>query len=310
MEEPKVVPPVVDDESALDKELEGNIAAIKAGKESPAPAPVPAPVIEPKVKVEEKIADPATPAPEVKAEDPSNPPVAEVKEPAYEFRIPNKGKFESDESYEKRIELLDLVKRKKLATTPEQKQRLSTEIQTATSQLKTLNGSDKITNPPNKGVVEAPVIEEDPTLKADRERLKALGGATKEDVQELVRQERIAQETKSTLDTFVKRHPELADKDTRDVFFEFVESNYVWAGKGGKDLMTTLELAREAMFRPSETIQERVLKGANVSEKINAMQFPGGSVARTDYSPEMRKDINELVATGMTEEKAVALLTE
>ena len=74
--------------------------------------------------------------------------------------------------------------------------------------------------------------------------------------------------------------------------------------------MTVLELARENMFKPSESIQDRVLKGANVQEKVNAMQFPGGTVAKSDYSPEMRKSIDELKATGMTEEKAIELLTE
>jgi len=74
--------------------------------------------------------------------------------------------------------------------------------------------------------------------------------------------------------------------------------------------MTVLELARESMFKPSETIQERVLKGANVQEKVNAMQFPGGTIAKTDYSPEMRKDLDELIATGLSEEKAVELLSD
>ena len=74
--------------------------------------------------------------------------------------------------------------------------------------------------------------------------------------------------------------------------------------------MTVLELARESMFKPSETITERVLKGANVQEKVNAMQFPGGTTAKSDYSPEMRKSIDELKATGMSEEKALELLSD
>ena len=74
--------------------------------------------------------------------------------------------------------------------------------------------------------------------------------------------------------------------------------------------MTVLELAREAMFKPSETIQERVLKGADVQQKINAMQFPGGSIAKGDFSPEMRKSIDELKSTGMSEEKAIELLSD
>ena len=153
-------------------------------------------------------------------------------------------------------------------------------------------------------------IEEDELLKADRERLKQLGGATKEDIEQIVQKERLAGEVKSTLDKFVDRHTELKDEDTREVFFDFVDSNYNWQNKSGKELMTVLELARESMFKPSETIQERVLKGANVQEKVNAMQFPGGTIAKTNYSPEMTASIKELVATGMSEEKAIELLSE
>lgn len=296
MEEKKDVT-VENDESALDKELEASIASVQAGN---ALAPtVPA---APEVKKEET---PIAP----KEEQTSVAPTVEKKEEGYEFRIPNKGKFESDESYEKRIELLDLVKRRKSATTPEQKQALSEQIQTAKGQIKNLNGSEKIIKPLNS--VETTVQpEEDAATKADRERLKALGGATKEDIQEIIAEREATANVKSTLENFVGRHPELKDDDVREVFFDFVDSNYNWNGKTGKDLMTVLELARENMFKPSESIEERVLKGANVQEKVNAMQFPGGTVAKSEYSPEMRKSIDELKAVGMSEEKALELLSE
>lgn len=290
------------DETELDKELEESINSVQAGK-----------VLTP-VKEEAKAEEPKVETPEApKPEDPSKPPVDDTKEAEYEFRVPNKGKFESDESYEKRIELLDLVKRKKLAKTDEQRQLISDEIKTAKSQIKNLNGSDRLTNKLNqKGeeVIEKPLETEDETLLADKERLKQLGGATKEDIEAIVQQERLATDVKNTLDKFVDRHSELKDEDTREVFFDFVDSNYNWQNKGGKELMTVLELARENMFKPSETIQERVLKGANVQEKVNAMQFPGGSIAKTDFSPEMRKSIDEITATGLSEEKAIELLSD
>jgi hypothetical protein len=297
MEPDKKEEVVVDDESALDKELEDTISTIKAGN-----VPEPTAPVAPEVKPEEKPV-------ETKEEPTSKAPDEVKKEEGYEFRIPNKGKFESDESYEKRIELLDLVKKRKLAASPEQRQNLSEQITTTKNQLKTLNGVDKITHPLNS-VESKPVQEEDEATKADRERLKQLGGATKEDIAEIVRQERIAADTKSTLEKFVERYPDMKDADVREVFFDFVDTNYNWTGKTGKELMTVLELARENMFRPSETIQDRVLKGANVQEKINAMQFPGGSIAKTEYSPEMRKSIDELKATGISEEKALELLTD
>jgi len=310
--EAEVTPPVeVDDEAELDKVLEESINSVKAGNELIPP------------KEEAKTEEPKEKTPEApKSEDPSTPPVDEAKPgeekkpeevEGYDFRIPNKGKFESDESFEKRVELLDLVKKRKLAKTPEQREQISEEIKTAKSNLKTLNGTDRFVNPLNEKKaeeIEPKPVEEDEALKADKERLKALGGATKEDIQEIVQQERLATEVKNTLDEFVGRHTELGDEDTREVFFDFVDSNYKWQGKSGRDLMTVLELARENMFKPSESIQERVLKGANVQEKVNAMQFPGGTVAKTEYSPEMQKSIEELVETGMSEEKAIELLSD
>jgi len=288
------------DETELDRELEESINSVQAGK-----------VLSPKEEVKAEEVKEETPEP-TKPEDTSKPPVDEKKSDEYEFRVPNKGKFESDESYEKRIELLDLVKRRKLAKTDDQRQLLAEEIKTAKSNLKTLNGTDRFTNPLNQKneEVKEPLEPEDETLAADKERLKQLGGATKEDIEAIVQQERLATDVKNTLEKFVDRHTELKDEDTREVFFDFVDSNYNWQNKSGKELMTVLELARENMFKPSETIQERVLKGANVQEKVNAMQFPGGTIAKTDYSPEMRKSIDEIVATGMSEAKAIELLAD
>lgn len=297
--EPNKEAAVVDDEAALDKELADSIASVKAGN-----ALAPIVPVTPEVKPGEVL--PVIP----KEEPPSTTPNAPVKEEGYEFRVPNKGKFESDESFEKRVELLDLVKRRKLATTPEQKQTLSEQIQTTKGQLKNLSGSEKVINPLNPAENTVQVKEEDEATKADRDRLKALGGITKDDLEGIISERETNANIKTTLESFVERHSELKDDDVREVFFDFVDSNYNWNGKTGKALMTVLELARENMFKPSETIQERVLKGANVQEKVNAMQFPGGTNIRTEYSPEMRKSIDELKATGMSEEKALELLSE
>jgi len=296
--EEKIAEVIVNEDAELDSALEASIAEVKAGK-----------ALEPKepTKSEPKAEETK---PEEKKEEPSKPQeVVEEKKEA-EFRIPNKGKFESDESFEKRVELMDLVKRRKAAKTDDQKQLISEEIKKTKSQIKNLNGTDKFINPLNEKVVVDTKEEEDPTVKADRERLKQLGGATKEDIEEIVKKERLATEVKGTLDKFVDRHAEFKDEDTREVFFDFVDQNFNWANKSGKELMTVLELARESMFKPSETIQERVLKGANVQEKVNAMQFPGGTIAKAAYSPEMQKSIDELKATGISEEKALELLSD
>jgi len=297
------------DETELDKELEESLNSVNAGNELSSKK---------EVKEEEGTEESSEEVDESKepetSEEISDPQTDEGKaEPeAYEIRMPSKGKFESDESYEKRFELMDLVKKRKLAKTEEQRQQLSDEIGTTRNQLKTLNGSDRIINPLNKksGVEPETEEEENEADKADKERLKALGGATREDVQEILKEERQASEVKGTLDNFVNRHDELKDEDTREVFFDFVDSNFSWQNKSGKELMTVLELAKESMFKQSESIQERVLKGADVQNKINAMQFPGGTVAKADYSPEMKDSIKELTDTGMSEEKALSLLSD
>ena len=226
-----------------------------------------------------------------------------------EFRIPNKGKFESDEAYEKRIELFDLVKRRKAATTPEAKAQLSAEISKTKGELRGLGTPESIIQPK----VEDPTKtgeNTDPALEADKERLKQLGGATKEDIQEILRQDREQQSIRNDLTKFVDKTEALKDPDVREVFFEFVDANYNWQGKSGKELNAILGMAYETMFRPSETIQDRVLKGAGVQEKVNAMQFPGGTGGKVEVSPSMRASIDELKSTGMSEEKAIELLSE
>lgn len=290
----------VDDEAELDAALAANIEDFKAGKKPEEISD------KPETKVEEKVDDPAAPAPETKVEDTSTPP-AEAKEGEVDLRVPNQGKFESDESYAKRVDLFDLVKRRKAATTPEAKAKLAEEIQKTKGQIQNLNGADKINNP---NPVEEKKVDEDPALAADRETAKRLGLASKEDIQEVLRQERVAVETKNTLERFVEKHPEFKDEDVREVFFDFVDSNYNWKDKTGKDLTTVLELARENMFKPSETIQERVLKGANVAEKVNAMQFPGGTGGKVGLSADKKASLDELTATGMSEEKAMELISD
>lgn len=288
----------LDEEALLDQELANSIKSVQAGN-----------ALQPE-KVEVKPEGPGeNPEPEV--EDPSVPPLEKKEE--YDFRVPNKGKFESDESFEKRIELLDLVKRRKLAKTPELEKEISDQIKTVKGQIKNLNGADKIINPLNNkfGVdTKEPEKEEDEEIKADRERLKELGGATKEDIQEILRQERFTTDVSNTLKTFTERHDVFKDEDVREVFFDFVESNYNWQEKSGKELLTVLELAREAMFKQPETIQDRVLKGADVQNKVNAMQFPGGTIAKGGMSQEMRSQVDEMMKTGMSEEKAIELLSD
>lgn len=225
-----------------------------------------------------------------------------------QFRVPQQGKYETDEAFEKRVELFDLVQRRRAAPTLEAKAKLSEDIKKAKGDLRQLGNS--VSPIIQQKVDGSPTGEVDPALAADQARLRQVGGATKEEVAEIIHQERVAQEIKSDIQKFVDSNPSLKDEDVREVFFDFVESNYAWEGKSGKDLRVILSMAHDAMFRPSDTIQERVLKAANVAEKVNAMQFPGGTGAQMTFSPEMKASIDELKATGMSEEKAIQLLSE
>jgi len=230
-----------------------------------------------------------------------------------EFRLPNKGKFESDEAYEKRIELFDLVKQRRAATTPEAKEALTARIKEAKGELKTLGTSERFI--PSKGESGATgptgaTGEIDPELAADQERLRALGGATKEDIETFLAQREHDAAVRSNLEGFVKEHAELKDEDVREVFFDFVEENYAWQGKSGKALAAVLGMAYENMFRPAESVQERVLKAAGVDKQVSVMQFPGGTGGKTALPAELQQGVDELKATGMSEEKALELLSD
>lgn len=307
------------DEAALDKSIEDSVAAVRAGQTLAAPAAgqtgetVPTGPTGEVAPTGETGPAGGTGEAGSTGEAPTGETSATGETGEQEFRLPNKGKFESDEAYEKRVELFDLVKRRKAATTPEAKEALSEKIKQAKGELKSLGGSERFIQPKTEtaptGATGA-TGEVDPTVAADLERLRKLGGATKEDVEAIIAQTQHDATVRSDLNTFVGRHAELKDTDVREVFFDFVDNNYVWQGKSGRDLQATLEMAYENMFRPAETVQDRVLKAADVAGKIGAMSFPGGTGGKTSYSPEMQKSIDELKATGMSEEKAVELLSD
>lgn len=304
--------PVVEDETALDVELSESIAKIKAGEavvpQAPAETGESAPTgAQGPTGTDAPTGATGSTGADASTSQPTGPDGDD------EFRIPKQGKWETDDAYEKRVELFDLVKRRRAATTPETKAALSAEITKAKSDLRTLGGTERFTKTKGDDSPDGATgatAEEDPTIAADKERLRALGGATKEDLAEIIRQERFEQEVKSDVQKFVDSAPELKDPDVREVFFDFVEANYAWEGKSGKALTAILGMAHETMFRPSESIQDRVLKGADVAGKVGSMQFPGGTGSQTTLSPDRKQSLDELKAAGMSEEKAMELISD
>jgi len=297
-------PQHIEDDSELDKVLEESINSVKAGQTLKEETPKG----QTGATEESDATKGATGDEESSGEKDGDSQATKVAE-AVEFRIPEKGKFESDEAYEKRVELADLVRQRKSATTPEAKEALTDKIKQARKEVGRANEmSAKFTQPEN--VTPKEDEDEDPSIQADRERAKQLGLATPEDIQEAIRQERFQQSVQDTITGFVEKTNELSDPDVREVFFDFVDQNFIWQGKTGKELATVLALAKEAMFKPTETIQERALKATEVEKKIGAMQFPGGTGSKSTYSSDMKQAIDELKATGMSEEKAIQLLSD
>ena len=300
----------VEDDSELDASLEADLNLLRNEKPLAAPAevktevPAAAPA---KVEVPaEKKVEPPVPAP-VAAEPAAPIETAKVEEKG--FRVPAKGPTESDETYQVRVELFKLIDARNKAPTPEAKAALTAKITDTRQEMRNIGAKEDIKNPNNAAPVLQKTedeIKKEAKITADKAYLREIGAVTKEDLDK----ERLDIDIGNTLQSFVGRHDEFKDADTREVFFDFVETNYNVAGKTGKALMTVLELAHEAMYKPSETISERVLEGAKVSEKINAMQFPGGTVVKAALTPEQQKSVDELKATGMSEAKALALISD
>lgn len=294
-----------EDDAALDAEIEASIASVKAG-ETIATAPTGA-------TGEAPTGEAPTGPTGATGEAPTGEPQPTGATGEQEHRLPNKGKWESDAAYEKRVELFDLVKRKQAATTPEAKATLAAEIARVKGELKTSNLAERFIKPRTEGAptgASGETGEVDPTLAADQERLRQLGGLTREEMRAELQQERHEAAVEADLKNFVGGHDELQDPDVREVFLDFVEENYAWQGKSGASLNAILEMAYENMFKPAESVTERVLRAAGVQEKVGAMQFPGGTGAVTTRTPEQQKSLDELKATGMSEEKALELLSD
>ena len=215
-------------------------------------------------------------------------------ESEYDFRAPIRGKFESDESYQVRFEIAQKIQERNNAKSQADYNKIQEEIKSLRSELSSIGLNEKITRSHNNHTVGASPESNDSLAQ----------------VHDLIRKEFETREISSTLNNFVAKHKELQDEVTRDVFFDFVENNFNYQGKTGQDLARVLELARSAMFRKSESIQDRVLKSANVQEKVNAMQFPGGTVTRQGMSPELQKAHEELKGQGLSEEQISVLLSD
>lgn len=299
---------VTDNESELDASINSTIDKIKAENHEAANPPQPANESDAKNVSEQATgqksdsanaeASPAQEAPSEEGVQPEN--------QAFEFKDPVKGKFESEESFQMRVQLAGLIKQKKLAKTDKEKSDLQGQIKGLRDDMSALlrGGVPKSPSFNNNGSASS---SDDTSQQETDSNTRPM---TQAEVDAMLNRRDYDRSVRETLDSFISSSPELKDPDIQQVYFDFIDANYQWQGKTGKDLRTVLDLAKQAMFRPNETVQEAALKGAKVQEKINAMQFPGGSIARAGLTPDQQKDVDDMVAAGIPESKARALILE
>ncbi len=304
MEPEEILVPEIDtNDSDLDASIASTISQIKAeqnGSANPTETTEkPVEVTPPATSVEAPSAEDATPK-ESQPEDPAKP---------YEFKTPVKGKFESEESFNLRVQLANLVHAKKAANNPEAQQALQDQIKELRNEMRTLKPESVITRSQSSNSDEGAPANVQPQQGNSQDNPTDPNVIAQIAIQQLQEQQHTVAMAE-TINDFFGKNPEFQDQDVRDVFIEFFDSNYKLEGKTPAQAITTLELAKQAMFRPDETIQERALKAAGVQKEVSAMQFPGGSVPQQGVTQEQQNSINEMVAAGISEERARALILD
>lgn len=212
------------------------------------------------------------------------------------FRVPSQGHHESDAAYAKRVELAELVYQRKNAKNDDEKSQIESKMESTRADLRKLNTQNF--NRQETSNNEGSSTNDDQQQKPD-------------DVRRIVEEAIIAHsqetETRRVLSEFVNNNKQLQDPDFREVFFDFVDSDFNWQGKTPDQLNNILGLALTAMTGPVETFNDRVVKSTDAQKAVNAMNFPGGSVADQGFSKAREQQIAELEATGMSREKAIEL---
>lgn len=277
-----IVDTVVDDESELDALINNTINEQKAENSG---------VVVPPETTKESVVTPV-PATEVPQEV-----EAQKEEPISDLRAPIQGKFESDESYQVRLHIAEMIKQRESASTEDEKDSIQNELKNFRKEFGHL-----ITNNRSQPLIsnDTPSNEQEPQNALDIDSI----------VERKLVERQASLENKFTIDNFFKNTPELKDENVRQVFIDFFDANYKIDGKTGDQIVQVLNLAKQAMFRKSDSIQERVLAGSNLQEKINAMQFPGGTIVKPGLTADQQQSVNELVASGMSESKARELILD
>lgn len=217
------------------------------------------------------------------------------------IRFPEKGKFETDDSYNVRLQIAEMIKKRESAESTSEKDAIQAELRKFRDEFGHL-----ITNNRSQSSIRDDAPADVQPQKGNQTAIEDIDSV----IEKKLMERQIWMDNKSAIDTFFDSTPELQDPVTRQVFIDFFDANYKIEGKSPKEVTQTLNLAKQAVFRPAETVQERVLKGAEVQDKVNAMQFPGGTIVKTGLTPDQQQSIDEMVATGMSEDRARALILD
>lgn len=245
-------------------------------------------VVVPPAKVEETPAKPV----EVKKEEPATPAIPEKKvdekppeAPAATDRQPVPAVDEPAWRVNLRKKLIDARTAKRAAQTPEQKATADAEIASAQRDLAT---NDRVRGyKPSQEDIDVLSQYKDPTLlENDKNRVRALGKdaglATRDDVREEIRdvisQEREISTRNQTLKDFFKDYPEVYDNpENRELFFETVENYSQYQGKDADELRFIFESTHAGLF--PDDFETKLAKSQKLKDKMDAVQFNGGSAA-------------------------------
>jgi hypothetical protein len=298
-EEQKEQDVIVDDDSdlELDKLINETIAGAgsqtqKAEHEDGVPSKT--------VEFKEEIPE-STDVSKTAVETPSQEAQTDEKNPSYDLRVPVKGPLETEESYAVRLQISEMLKKRETAATEDEKSEVQKELKKFREEFGHLINSNRSQFSQNRDDAPSNVQPDDGSQRKF---------VSVDELDEILAEKQIQTENKFIIDSFFSKHPEFTDQNVRDVFVDFFDSNYKIDGKSGTQIAQVLELARSAMFKPTQSIEERVLKGANVQNKVNAMQFPGGTIVRNGLTPDQQKSVDEMKAAGISEDRARELILE
>ncbi len=298
-EEQKAQDVIVDDDSdlELDKLINDTIAGAssqeqKAEHEDGVPSKT--------VEIKEEIPE-STDVSKTAVETPSQEAQTDEKNTSYDLRVPVKGPFESEESYAVRLQISEMLKKRETAATDDERSEVQKELKKFREEFGHLINSNRSQFSQNRDDAPSSVQPDDGSQRKF---------VSVDELDEILAEKQIQTENKFIIDSFFSKHPEFSDQNVRDVFVDFFDSNYKIDGKTGTQIAQVLELARSAMFKPTQSIEERVLKGANVQNKVNAMQFPGGTIVRNGLTPDQQKSVDEMKAAGISEDRARELILD